>query len=242
MGLNPQGAHQKKGAEEFLYLLLHFKHVVMRKRFVNCRVYSCSPSKGVVFLDTLLLKDIVNRGIHAIRCASTCAYKAHRGLLLGDLCAEAHHYLWALKIWKITLKEIHQKDYDDWIDVWFNTKYVGLQDVISEGNCEIIGRRIDDLECRLGLSDAKGQDSWAYRAGEGWYNDFRYEKYDYDWEALRDEFIRMRNEAIEQQDRERIFCEGQSELVPKTQDFFDYWNDYNSVLQEDLHYKIDDWD
>lgn len=167
---------------------------------------------------------------------------ALRGMLLGDLCAEAHHPYWALKIWKFTLRQIHCKDYNDWVDVWFNTKYVRLQDVISEGNCEIIGRRIDDVERQLGLSDVHGCDSWAYRAGEGWYNDFCYEKYDYNWEALREECIAMRNEALEQQERERIFQEGQHNLHPWPQDFFDYWSDYTPVLQEDLHFKIDDWD
>ena len=195
-----------------------------------------------MFLDVKILKDIVNRGIHAIRCASTCAHKAHRGLLLGDLCAEAHHPLWALKIWKFTLKQIHNKDYDDWIDVWFNTKYVRLQDVISEGICEIIGRRIDDVERSVGLSDAHGRDSWEFRAGEGWYNDFRYEKYEFNWEELREEWIKERDEAIERKERERIFREGQNELVPQPQDFFDYWGDYDPTVHEDLLSKIDDWD
>lgn len=226
----------------FFYLLFHFNHVVMRKRFYHSCVCSCSPRKGIVYMDVKLLKDIVNHGVHSIRCASTCAHKAHRGILLGDLCAEAHHPMWALKIWKFTLEQIHMKDYNDWIDVWFNTKYVRLQDVISEGNCEIIGRRIDDLERRYGLSDAYGRDSWEYRAGEGWYNGFRYEKYDYNWEELREEYIEMRDKAIEWQERERIFREGLNEQMPEMQDFFDYWNDYNPVVQEDLHFKIDDWD
>ena len=214
----------------------------MRKRFYHCCVCSCSPEKGVMFLDVKILKDIVNHGIHSIRCASTCAYKAHWGILLGDLCAEAHHPLWALKIWRFTLKQIHDKDYDDWIDVWFNTKYVRLQDVISEGICEIIGRRIDNVERSVGLSDAHGRDSWEFRAGEGWYNDFRYEKYEFDWEELREEWIKERDEAIERKERERIFQEGQNELVPQPQDFFDYWSDYNPTVHEDLLSKIDDWD
>lgn len=216
----------------------------MRKRFYHCCVCSCSPEKGVMFLDVKILKDIVNHGIHSIRCASNCAHKAHRGILLGDLCAEAHHPLWALKIWKFTLKQIHNKDYDDWIDVWFNTKYVRLQDVISEGICEIIGRRIDDVERQVGLSDAHGRDSWEYRAGEGWYNDFRSElfEYDFSWEELREEWIQERNEAVERKERERVFSEGQTELVPQPQDFFDYWGDYDPTVSEDLLSKIDDWD
>ena len=215
----------------------------MRKRLNLCCVCSCSPEKGVMFMDTKMLIDIVNSGIHSIRCASTCAHKAHRGILLGDLCAEAHHPLWALKIWKYTLKLIHIKDYNDWIDVCFNTKYVRLQDVISEGICEVIGRRVDDVERSVGLSDAHGRDSWEYWAGEGWYNSLRFEKYDYDWEELREEWIQERNEAKERIERERIFREGQNDLVPQPKDFFDYWNDYNPSLHDaDLLSKIDDWE
>ena len=214
----------------------------MRKRLNHCCVCSCSPEKGVMYLDAKILIGIVNRGIHAIRCASTCAHKAHRGILLGDLCAEAHHPMWALKIWKFTLRQIHYKDYNDWVGVFFRTEYVRLQDVISEGICEIIGRRIDEVERRVGLSDAKGRDSWEYRAGEGWYNDLRYEVYDYDWEVEREEWIQERNEARERDERERIFREGQTELVPQPQDFFDYWNGYDSTVPEDLLSKIDDWD
>lgn len=214
----------------------------MRKRFYHSRVCSCSPEKGIMYLETKLLNSMVNHGIHSIRCAGNCGHMALRGILLGDLCVEAHHPFWALKIWKFTLRQIHSKDYNDWIDVWFNTKYVRLQDVISDGNCEIIGRRIDDVERCLGLSDAKGRDSWEYRAGDGWYNDFFYEKYDANWEEVRKEYLEMRNEALERQEREQLFCDVQNESTPQPQDFFDYWNDYTPVLQEDLHFKIDDWD
>lgn len=214
----------------------------MRKRFYHSRVCSCSPEKGIMYLETKLLNSMVNHGIHSIRCAGNCGHMALRGILLGDLCVEAHHPFWALKIWKFTLRQIHSKDYNDWIDVWFNTKYVRLQDVISDGNCEIIGRRIDDVERCLGLSDAKGRDSWEYRAGDGWYNDFFYEKYDANWEGVRKEYLEMRNEALERQEREQLFCDVQNESTPQPQDFFDYWNNYTPVLQEDLHFKIDDWD
>lgn len=193
-------------------------------------------------MESRIIRDIVNRGIHPIRCASTCAHKAKRGLLLGDLCAETGHLMWARKIWKFTLEEIHTKDYDDWIDVTFNTEYVRLRDVISDGVCEIIGRRIDDVERRLGIADAHGRDSWEYCAGDGWYNDFFYEKYDYDWEEVRNEFIDMRDEALDRQQSAQFFCDVQDERLPQPQDFFDYWNDYSPVLQEDLNFKIDDWD
>ena len=213
----------------------------MRRRF-SCRVCSCMPNGVLTHLEAQILKDLVNRTIHPIRCASTCAHKAQKGLYLGDLCAEAHHPMWALKIWKFTLTQIHYKDYEDWVDVWFNTKYVRLRDVISDGICEIIGRRIDDVERALGLSEAQGRDSWEYWAGDGWYNSFSYEKYDSDWDRIREYYIEMRNEAIARQCTERFFHEAQGDLPPQAQNFFDYWNDYDPASQEDYYFKIDDWD
>ena len=194
-----------------------------------------------MYLDARLLKDIVNREIHPIRCASTCGRKAQKGLLLGDLCAEAHHPAWALKIWRFVLSEIHTKDYNDWVDVWFNTKYVRLRDVISDGICEIIGRRIDDLERRYGISQPQGRNCWEYWAGDGWYDSLFYEKYDSDWDSWRDYYLQLRTEAIARQKTERVFREGQGELPPQSQDFFCYWTDHNPTDQ-DLNFQIDDWD
>ena len=213
----------------------------MRKRITNW-VCGCTPNGAVTHLEARILRDIVNHEIHPIRCASTCGRKAQKGLIIGDLCAEAHHSMWALKIWKFVLSQIHSKDYDDWIGVWFNTDYVRLKDVISDGICEVIGRRIDDVERQMGLSDAHGRDSWEYRAGDGWYDSFFCEKYESDWDEWRDFYTNLRDEAVERQQTERIFLEAQSMLPPQAQDFFDYWSDYDATTQEDVYFKIDDWD
>lgn len=229
------------GAQVRSFIIVTLKLINMRKRFHHFRVCSCSPTDGVVFMDTQMLRDIVNREIHPIRCASTCGRKAQKGLVLGDLCAEAHHPLWAIRIWGFVIEQIHDKDYDDWVDVWFNTRYVRLQDVISNGLCEILGRRIDDVERRLGLAQPEGRDCYEYWAGDFWYDSFSYEKYDYDWDAQRDHFLQMRDEAMARQATDRLFREGQGELPPCAQDFFYYWEDFDPTAQ-DLYYKIDDWD
>ena len=196
---------------------------------------------GVMYLEAKMLNDIVNKGIRVVSAASVCARKAQKGLLLGDLCAEAGHLMWALKVWKFTLRQIHMKDYNDWIDVHFRPEYVRLRDVISDGVCEILGRRIDDVERRVGLSNARGRDSWAYRAGDGWYDSLWYEMYDCDWEDTREYFIAMFDELRDRQQREQLLLDAQNDYAPQPQDFFDYWNDYKPVLEEDLSGEIDDW-
>jgi len=214
----------------------------VRKHFSNDWVCRSTPDRGVVHLEARLLRNIVEKGVRIIRSASSCACKAQKAITLGDLCTEAGHPMWAMKVWKFTLGEIHEKDWNDWIDVTFRPEYVRLGDVISDGNCEVIGRRIDDVERRLGLSDARGRDSWEYRAGDGWYDMLRFEKYDYDWPSEREDFIRERDEAIEAWQREQLFREAQTEHAAQPQDFFSYWNGRGEFSPADLRGKIDDWD
>ena len=54
--------------------------------------------------------------------------------------------------------------------------------------------------------------------------------------------MKVRDQARESQHVEFCFREAQGELPPQAQDFFNYWNDYNPVAQEDLNFKVDDWD
>ena len=112
----------------------------MRRR-IPYRVCRCLPNGVVTHLEARLLKDIVNREIHPIRCAENCKRKFMKGMRLGDLCAETGHFWWARKIWYFTSGLIENKDYDDWRYVWFNTERVRLRDVISETECELLDRR-----------------------------------------------------------------------------------------------------
>lgn len=190
----------------------------MRKRFQQ-RVCSCSPEKGVEYLETRMLNSFVNHGVHSIRCAASCAHKFHRGMLLGELCAETHHLLWAAKVWKLTMREIKNKDWDDYICQSFNTKYVSFSDVISEGNCEILGQRIDEAESRLGLSNP-GNGSWESRAS---YDDMRLWKYDYSLVELEEEEREAVGEYRSKCETEQVFIEGMNENVLQPLNAFEYW-------------------
>ena len=203
----------------------------MRKRF-HQRVCSCSPKKGMEYLESRMLNRFVNHGVHTIRCAAS-PHKFHRGLLLGDLCAEGHHLMWAVKVWKLTLCEIHRRDWDDFIDVNFDTKYVRLDDVISEGSCEVLGRRIDEAERRLGLSNPR-YGSWEHRAGVGEYDWLRLWKYDYSLQELEEEEHTVLAEARSREETRRIFDEGLSESTPQPVDAFDYWHEDNEEKLKEL--------
>ena len=203
----------------------------MRKRF-HQRVCSCSPEKGMEYLESRMLNRFVNHGVHTIRCAAS-PHKFHRGLLLGDLCAEGHHLMWAIKVWKLTLNEIHRRDWDDFIDVNFDTKYVRLDDVISEGSCEVLGRRIDEAERKLGLSNPR-YGSWEHRAGVGEYDWLRLWKYDYSLQELEEEEHTVLAEARSREETRRIFGEGLSESTPQPVDAFDYWHEDDEEKLKEL--------
>ena len=85
----------------------------MRRR-IPYRVCRCLPNGVVTHLEARLLKDLVNREIHPIRCAESCKRKFQKAMYLGDLCAETGHFWWARKIWRFAAGLIEDKDYDDW--------------------------------------------------------------------------------------------------------------------------------
>ena len=121
----------------------------MRRR-IPYRVCRCLPNGVVTHLEARLLKEIVNREIHPIRCAESCKRKFMKGMRLGDLCAETGHFWWARKIWRFTASLIEDKDYDDWRYVSFDNNRVRLSDVISETEYEDLLRRCSELWRKLG--------------------------------------------------------------------------------------------
>ena len=131
-----------------------------RKPYIECR---CLPSGVVTHLSARLLKEIVNREIHPIRCAASCRQKYMKGLRIGDLCAQTGHFWWALKVWRYTANLIESKDYDDWRHVTFYTNWVRLRDVISETEYEHLLRRQDHLWRALGHPEAACWDTRAWQ-------------------------------------------------------------------------------
>ena len=123
----------------------------MRKR-IPYRVCNCTPT-GVI------------------------TQKAQR---IGDLCAETGHFLWALKVWYLGLTEICNKNYDEWRLVHFNNDVVTLDDVISEEDAIILGRRMDRLWCLLGFPE----EAYYERKAEAEYDFLWLEKYDCDRSIL----------------------------------------------------------
>ena len=148
----------------------------MTRKRIPYRVCSSTPTGVVTHLEARLLRQMVNREIHPIRCAESCRRKRQKAQRLGDLCAETGHFLWAMKVWYLGLRAICHKDYDDWILVHFNTDVVTLSDVISEEDATILGRRIDTLWRHLGHPEQ----AYYARIAAAEYDFLYLEKYDYD--------------------------------------------------------------
>lgn len=146
----------------------------MRKRnsYSVCR---CTPDKGVVQLETRLLRRIVNYRIHSIRCARDSRVMYRLGLHLGQLCASSGHPWWAVKVWQYTLRLMCWKDYNDWISVPVNPRYIRIDSVLSEPESLDLGRRIDTLWQQLGHPECAVMQRYARSE----YDYFWLEKYDY---------------------------------------------------------------
>ena len=186
----------------------------MRRR-IPYRVCRCIPNGSVTHLEARLLKEIVNREIHPIRCAESCKVKFKRGMRIGDLCAETGHFVWAIKVWGFTANLIESKDFDEWIDVWFDNIWVSLCDVISETEYEMLIRRCSDLYKALGFPKDYWWNTERERlARETFGTSYHYlfgEKYDSNWypDILQEEWDSEMDEYRAKQETDRIFREGQ---------------------------------
>ena len=192
------------------------------------------PNGVVTHMEARLLKDLVNREIHPIRCAESCKQKFMKGSRIGDLCAETGHFWWALKIWRFTASLIENKDYDDWHHVWFNTDRVRLRDVISETECELLSRRCSDLWRALGFPEyAWWDEHWDEITKDTFGTYYTYlwlEKYDYDPLELAMEWEEEMEYYREKQKTEQLFLEGQSDFIPpSSQYFYEYWHGESSI-------------
>lgn len=202
----------------------------MRRR-IPYRVCSCMPNGVVTHLEARLLKDLVNREIHPIRCAESCKQKFMKGMRIGDLCAETGHFWWARKVWIMTASLIEDKDFDDWRYVWFDNRRVRLTDVISETECELLLRRCSDLWQALGFPEyAWWTPYWEHITSEtfGTHYDYLFgEKYDSNWYPglLQMEWEEEMSACRKAQETAIMFREGQGDDQPPcSQDFTEYWH------------------
>ena len=201
----------------------------MRRR-IPYRVCSCMPNGVVTHLEARLLKDLVNREIHPIRCAESCKRKFQKGMYIGDLCAETGHFWWARKVWRFTACQIESKDYDDWRNVCFDNKRVRLTDVISEAECELLDRRCSDLWRALGFPEYawwdKRMESLTSQYNGTYYNYLFADKYDGYYDMLIGEWEEEMEGYRAEQETNDIFREGQGDNQPAcSQDFYEHWTD-----------------
>ena len=201
----------------------------MRRR-IPYRVCSCMPNGVETHLEARLLKDLVNRVIHPIRCAESCKRKFQKGSRIGDLCAETGHFWWAMRVWELTERLIANKDWDDWRYVWFDNNRVRLRDVISETECELLSKRRSDLWRALGFPEyAWWTPEWDRLASDTfgtYYTDLWLDKFDFDPVSCTEEWDSAMRDISAEQETEVLFREGQSDSQPLcAQNFFDYWGD-----------------
>ncbi len=201
----------------------------MRKR-IPYRVCRCLPNGVMCHLEARLLKELVNREIHPIRCAASCRRKYQKGMYIGDLCAETGHFWWARKIWLFTAGLIEDKDYEEWRYVWFDNNHVRLRDVISEAECELLYRRCSQLWRALGFPEYDWWDKRVEYLTSIYFGTTYYDLYVDKFSSYYDEAIGEWEERMKvaeaEQETQLIFRDGQGDnLPPCSQDFTEYWHD-----------------
>ena len=209
----------------------------MRRR-IPYRVCRCMPDGVVTHLEARLLRDLVNREIHPIRCAESCKRKFMKGSRLGDLCAETGHFLWAMKVWLLTESLIENKDWDDWRDVWFDNNRVRLRDVVSETECELLSRRRSDLWRALGFPEEAWWDEKTECLASStfgyYYEDLWADKYDAYPAQWQQEYEEDMKQCMAQQETDQLFRDALGDdLPPCAQNFTEYW--HGGPCREDFH-------
>lgn len=181
----------------------------MRRR-PNCLVCICTPEQGVIHLDVKLLRQLLNREIHPIRCAWSLRRKAQKARILGDLCTSANHPEMAIKIMAFVEYIIVSED-DRWLDDErvFDTRWYTLDSLMAEVEALELGRRIDRLHLRLRQPERAGYEDYA-KAHYYWTKYYRKPDY-YDWLK---EFQADMKQIARQKAAEKIFNEGLPDWQP----------------------------
>ena len=194
------------------------------RRRIPYRVCRCMPNGVVTHLEARLLKDLVNREIHPIRCAASCKHKYMKGMRIGDLCAETGHFWWALKVWRLTAFLIESKDYDDWRYVSFDNNRVRLRDVISETECELLERRCSQLWRALGFPEYDWWDERTEYLASRYFGTCYYYLYEEKFDGYYDELIgEWEEEMMElkaEYETEQMFRDAQGDSLPPSINVF----------------------
>lgn len=202
----------------------------LARRRIPYLVCRCLPNGVVTHLEARLLRELVNREIHPIRCAESCKRKYQKTMYIGDLCAETGHFWWALKIWRLGAGLIEDKDYEDWRYVWFDNDRVRLRDVISETECELLYRRCSQLWRALGHPeydwwDDKMEYFTSTYNGVCYYNLY-VDKFSEFYEHPIGEWEKEMEAAEAEQETAKLFRDALGDNLPAcSQDFTEYWHD-----------------
>lgn len=164
----------------------------------------CTSDGCMKHLEARLLRELVNREIHPIRCAESCRRKAQIAIRLGDLCAEAGYRWWAFKVWRLGMHLVASKDYDDWIAVYLNPERVRLSWVLSEDLCQLLGSKIDSLWRSMGHPEMAFHEQWVTAEYDWLY----LEKFDYYRQEMDDYWYEVLEDYEEQKETETIFRDG----------------------------------
>ncbi len=118
------------------------------KHFV--KVCSCTPRGGLSIKDLQVLNQIVHDEEASIAHEKNARRMAHRALALGDICMASGCPASAIRIWRTAARKLLVMDYY-WVDVpCYYEAYTSFDNLVSEKEGVMLGRRIDKAWHLLG--------------------------------------------------------------------------------------------
>ena len=126
------------------------------KHFV--KVCSCTPRGDLSIKDLQVLNQIVHDEEASIAREKNARKMAHRALALGDICMAAGCPVKAIRIWRAAAQRLLAMDYY-WVDVpCYYEAYTSFDNLVSEKEGVMLGRRIDKAWNLLGHGEMA---TWA---------------------------------------------------------------------------------
>ena len=126
------------------------------KHFV--KVCSCTPRGAFRIMDLQVLNQIVRDEEASIAHEKNVRKMAQRALALGDICMASGCPASAIRIWRTAARKLLVMDYY-WVDVpLYYEAYTSFDNIVSEKEGIILGRRIDKAWNLLGHGEMA---TWA---------------------------------------------------------------------------------
>ncbi len=99
---------------------------------------------GVVQMDPKEFGEMVSREMRDIRCCDNVCHKAHKAMLLGDMCRNCGYPFTALKVYRYGLRAVYDEEY---AMIHHKVRRYMSNNMYLEHEAKLLAHRIDMVLC-----------------------------------------------------------------------------------------------